>query len=336
MKQTMIITALALSAAAGFAQTTPAGASSATAKPAATASATATTADPVIITAGTVQVHQSEFEQAIKSLPQEYQAMVAGQGKRQFAEDYLRMKMLAAEGQKRGLDKEPEVQTQLALMRENLVAQAALKQIESGVTVGDDELRKTYDANKKDYEEVKARHILISYKGSRAPQKAGSPERTKEQAKAHAEELRKQILAGADFAELAKKESDDTGSGANGGDLGSFGHNQMVAPFENAAFAAKAGEVPPVVETEFGFHVIKVDAHDYTPFEQVKGTLEREAKQKKVQAALDALKDASKPTFSETYFPPAPAMSAAPAMGTPGDAAAAAAATPVPMPAPKP
>ena len=334
MKQTMIITALALSAVAGFAQTTPAGASNAAAKPAATATATA--ADPVIITAGTVQVHQSEFEQAIKSLPQEYQAMVAGQGKRQFAEDYLRMKMLAAEGQKRGLDKDPDVQTQLNLMRENLVAQAALKQIENGITVGDDELRKTYDANKKDYEEVKARHILISYKGSRAPQKAGTPERTKEQAKAHAEELRKQILAGADFAELAKKESDDTGSGANGGDLGSFGHNQMVAPFENAAFAAKAGDVPPVVETEFGFHVIKVDAHDYTPFEQVKGTLEREAKQKKVQAALDALKDSAKPTYDPAYFPPAPAVSAAPGMSSPGDAAAAAAATPAPAPAPKP
>ena len=321
MKKTMIITALALSAVAGFAQDKPATASNAAAKPAAQAAAT----DPVIITAGTVQVRQSEFEQAIKSLPQEYQAMVAGQGKRQFAEDYLRMKMLAAEGQKRGLDKDPDVLTQLSLMRENLVAQAALKQIEGGIKVSDEDLKKIYDANKNKYEEVKARHILISYKGSRAPQKAGAPERTKEQAKAHAEELRKQIIAGADFAELAKKESDDTGSGANGGDLGSFGHDQMVPPFEQAAFAAK------VVETEFGFHILKVESHDYTAFDGVKATLEREERQKRVQSALDALKDNAKPTFSETYFPSAPA---APAMGS--SASDAAAATPMPAPTPKP
>ncbi|HWS70604.1 MAG TPA: peptidylprolyl isomerase [Thermoanaerobaculia bacterium] len=330
MKKTMIITALALSAVAGFAQDKPATASNAAAKPAAQATPQAATADPVIITAGTVQVRQSEFEQAMRSLPQEYQAMVAGQGKRQFAEDYLRMKMLAAEGQKRGLDKDPDVLTQLSLMRENLVAQAALKQIESSITVADADTRAAYDADNKKYEEVKARHILISYKGSRAPQKAGSPERTKEQAKAHAEELRKQIIAGADFAELAKKESDDTGSGANGGDLGSFGHDQMVPPFEQAAFAAKVGEIPPVVETEFGFHILKVESHDYTPFEGVKGTLEREAKQKKVQAALDALKDNAKPTFSETYF----AVPAAPAMGSSASDAAAAPQAPAPTPKP--
>jgi peptidyl-prolyl cis-trans isomerase C len=329
VKKTMIITALALSAVAGFAQDKPASASSAAAKPAATATTTA--ADPVIITAGTVQVRQSEFEQAVKSLPQEYQQMVAGQGKRQFAEDYLRMKMLAAEGLKRGLDKDPDVQTQLNLMRENLVAQAALKQIESGITVNDADTQKAYEANKKEYEEVKARHILISYKGSRAPQKAGKPELTKEQARAHAEDLRKQIVAGADFAELAKKESDDTGSGANGGDLGSFGHGQMVGPFEQAAFAAKVGEVPPVIETEFGFHILKVESHDYTPFDQVKGALERAEKQKKVQATLDALTNDAKPSFSESYFPATPAVPATPPMGSAaGDAAAA---TP---PAPKP
>jgi len=325
VKKTMIITALALSAVAGFAQD-PNIRISETAKPAATATPAA--ADPVIITAGAVQVRQSEFEQAVRSLPQEYQAMVAGQGKRQFAEDYLRMKMLAAEGQKRGLDRDPEVLTQLDLMRENLVAQATLKQIESGITVSDADTKAAYEAKKKDYEEVKARHILISYKGSRAPQKPGKAELTKEQAKAHAEDLRKQIVLGADFAELAKKESDDTGSGANGGDLGSFGHGQMVAAFEQAAFAAKAGDVPPVVETEFGYHILKVESHDYTPYEGVKALLEREEKQKKVQATLDALKNAAKPTFSESYFPVAPPA-------PPADSAAGNAAAAVP-PAPKP
>ncbi|MCU1350253.1 MAG: PpiC-type peptidyl-prolyl cis-trans isomerase, partial [Acidobacteria bacterium] len=201
MKKTIIITALALSAVAGFAQPNPAPGVKTPAgpKPAA-AAATAADADPVVITAGTVQVHKSEFEQAVKSLPQEYQAMASGQGKRQFAEDYLRMKMLASEGMKKGLDKDPEVLSQLSLMRENLVANAALKQIEGGITVSDADTKKMYETDKKNYEEVKARHILIAYKGGRAPQKEGKAELTEEQAKAHAEDLRKQIVAGADFA----------------------------------------------------------------------------------------------------------------------------------------
>jgi peptidyl-prolyl cis-trans isomerase C len=307
VKKIIILAALALAAVAGFAQDKPAAKPANPAPAPAPAQATAAEADPVIVSAGATTIHKSEFEQAIKSLPAEYQQMAQGPGKRQFADDFLRMKMLAAEGLKNGVDKDPEIQNQLNLMKENLFANAELKSIESSIKISDDELRKQYDDHKGDYEQVKARHILISYKGSRAPQKAGAPELTEEQAKAKAEELRKQILAGGDFAELAKKESDDTGSATSGGDLGAFGHGQMVPEFETAAFKAKPGEVTEVVKTPFGFHIIKVDAHDYTPFEGVKGPLERQTRQKKVQDALDAMKDSAKPTYNEAYFAPPPA-----------------------------
>src|SRR5207253_1159347 len=121
-------------------------------------------ADPIVIAAGDLSIRQTEFEAALKSLPAEYQQYATGPGKRQFAEDYLRMKMLAAEGVKSGLDKDPEVMSQLALMKENLVAQAQLTRIEKGITVSDEDLKKKYDANKDQYEQVKARHILIAFK----------------------------------------------------------------------------------------------------------------------------------------------------------------------------
>ncbi|HEX2059988.1 MAG TPA: peptidylprolyl isomerase [Thermoanaerobaculia bacterium] len=308
MKKTITtIVALTLVASLGMAQET---------KPAAAATQAQAQADPIIVAAGEMSIRQSEFEAALKTLPAEYQQYANGPGKRQFAEDYLRMKMLAAEGMKSGLDKDPEVVKQLALMRENLVANAQLTRIEKGITISDEELKKQYDAKKNEYEQVSARHILVAFKGSPAAQE-GKPELTEEQAKAKAEELRKQIVGGASFEEVAKKESDDLGSGARGGELGEFSRGQMVPEFEKAAFEAKVGEVTPVVRTQFGYHIIKVEKHDFTPFEQVKPMLERAERQVRVQAKLDELKNKANATFNEAYFaPPAAPAPAQPASDT--------------------
>src|SRR5437867_10876579 len=146
------------------------------------------------------------------------------------------MKLLAAEGVKTGIDKSPDVVKQLDLLKENLVAQEELKRIDSSITVTDADLKKAYEANKKDYEQVKARHILIAFKGSPAAQK-GKKELTDAEAKAKAEAQRHETAsAQAKFEDVAKKESDDAESGKNGGALGSFGRSQMVPEFEQAAF----------------------------------------------------------------------------------------------------
>jgi len=305
VKKAIIVIALAIAAPATFAQSKPA------APAPATPAATAANADPVIMSAGAVTIHKSEFESSLKTLPAEYQSMLQQPaGRRQFADDFLRMRLLASEGAKAGLQNDPDVINQLNLMRENLVATAELKKIDNSITVSDAEIQKAYADNAKQYEQVKARHILIAPKGSPAAQ-AGK-DLTDEQAKAKAEDLRKQILAGANFEELAKKESDDTGSGARGGDLGAFGPGQMVPEFEQAAFAAKVGEVTPVVKTQFGYHIIKVEAHDTTPLDQVKPTIEKNLKQTKLHAALDAMKENAHPTFDEAYFGPPPAATPAP------------------------
>jgi peptidyl-prolyl cis-trans isomerase C len=305
VKKTTIVIALALAAPAVFAQS-----KAATPAPAPAAATATAAADPVIMSAGGVTIRKSEFEAALKTLPAEYQNMLQQpEGRRQFADDFLRMRLLANEGAKAGLQNDPDVLAQLNLMRENLVATAELKKIDSGITVSDADVQKAYAEHAKDYEQVKARHILIAPKGSPAAQ-AGK-DLTDEQAKAKAEDLRKQIVAGAKFDELAKKESDDTGSGARGGDLGAFGRGQMVPEFEQAAFAAKVGEVTPVVKTQFGYHIIKVEGHDTTPIDQVRPTIEKNLKQAKLHAALDAMKENAHPTFDPAYFGPPPAAPAA-------------------------
>jgi len=130
----------------------------------------------------------------------------------------------------------------LETLKEQIEPQVKLtKLVEPQIEVTDEELQTYYDENKAQYEtpeQVRASHILVE---------------TKEEA----EELLAQIKAGADFAELAKEHSKD-GSAAQGGDLDFFGRGQMVAPFEEAAFALEVGEVSDVVESDFGFHIIKL------------------------------------------------------------------------------
>ena len=302
----MIIIASALTAVAGYAQEKPAPKPEAPKTTAQSAKPADADPDPVIITAGTIRVRKSEFENAVKTLPDQYQQYALGPGKRQFADDYLRMKMLAVEGMKAGLENDPQVVDQLRLMRENLVANAELQKIEKGITVSDADIQKYYDEHKSEYETVKARHILIAFKGSPAAQK-GKKELTEEEAKAKAEALRAKLVAGGDFAAAAKAESDDTGSGANGGELGTFSRGQMVPEFEKAAFETKAGEISPVVRTQYGYHIIQVQEHKVTPVAEVKENIEKKLKQEKLQARLDEMKKSVNPVYSEAYFTPAPA-----------------------------
>src|SRR5262249_55196156 len=197
-----------------------------------------------------------------------------------------------------------------------------LKKLDSTTTVNDADLKKAYEENKKEYEQVKARHILIAFKGSPAAQK-GKKELTDAEAKAKADTLKAEIIAGkTKFEDAAKKESDDVESGKQGGQLGAFGRGQMVPEFDKAAFESKVGDVIGPVKTQFGYHLIKVEEHSTTPFDQVKGTLEKTIKQKKLKDQLDALKDSAKPVYDQVYFAPPPPPK------TPE-------ATPTPAPAPK-
>jgi peptidyl-prolyl cis-trans isomerase C len=101
-------------------------------------------------------------------------------------------------------------------------------------------------------ETVRASHILLMYQGS----SRSTATRTKEQAQAQIQQLKQQIDGGADFASLAAQHS-DCPSKAKGGDLGSFGRGQMVKPFEDAAFTMPVGQTSGVIETDFGYHIVR-------------------------------------------------------------------------------
>ena len=141
--------------------------------------------------------------------------------------------------------------------------------------VSDDELRRRYQDNIDSYrtpERVHARHILIKTTG--VPKDQTSKLRQK------ADDLLKQLKGGANFAELAKKNSDDPGSAQKGGDLGWIVKGQTVPDFEKAAFSLKPNELSGVITTEYGFHVIQVLEHQQArveSFDEAKSQLLAEA-----------------------------------------------------------
>jgi peptidyl-prolyl cis-trans isomerase D len=151
--------------------------------------------------------------------------------------------------------------------------------VKKGIPVPEEDLRKYYTENASRYtaaEERRARHILIKAEKDAAPD-------IKQKAKARAEALLAEVRKNpAAFADLAQKNSDDPGSATQGGDLDFFGRGAMVKPFEDAAFAMKPGEISNVVESDFGYHVIKLEAvrgGEKKPFEAVRATIEDEVRQ---------------------------------------------------------
>jgi parvulin-like peptidyl-prolyl isomerase len=166
---------------------------------------------------------------------------------------------------------------------------------------------------------VRARHILIRVKGAPMPGAAGKPELTDEEALAKAQDIKKKLAAGEDFAKLAQAESDDSGSGAKGGDLGEFKKGMMVPPFEQAAFAAKVGEVTDPVKSQFGYHIIKVEAHTTKTVEEAKPEIITKLRPDIARADLAGLQAATKVTMDDSFF--GPAAPAKPAPGAPPAAA---------------
>jgi peptidyl-prolyl cis-trans isomerase C len=174
---------------------------------------------------------------------------------------------------------EDEVKSQIA--RGLAIRELIDQQIMSKITISDEESKAYYEANPqlfKQPEQVKASHILIKVE-------ADATDEQKAEARKKINDIQQKIKNGGDFAELAKEYSEGP-SNVRGGDLGYFRRGQMVKPFEDAAFAMQPDEVSDVVETRFGYHLIKV--YDKKPeqivaYADVKDKLNQRMKQEKAQ-----------------------------------------------------
>jgi peptidyl-prolyl cis-trans isomerase C len=195
--------------------------------------------------------------------------------------DYLvRQEVLAQEAAKRGLDKQPDTQSQLDLARQEVLANAFVQDYVKHNPVGEDALKKEYERVKADVgdREYKARHILV---------------KTEEEAK----EIVAQLKKGGNFAKIAAEKSVDA-SKSNGGDLGWSGPERFVPPFSNALKKLKKGQTTDApVQTQFGWHVIRLDderARKFPPFEEVKPQIQNQLQQQAVGKAINDLRAKAK------------------------------------------
>lgn len=194
-------------------------------------------------------------------------------------DEIVNLELALQDGVKQGIDKQPDIVSQIAQQRRAVIAGATIKKQLTSNPVTDEELKKIYDEKTAGAgKEYKARHILV-----------------KDEAKA--KELITKLDGGADFSELAKEFS--TGpSGKSGGDLGWFSAQQMVKPFSDAAAALKKGEYSKTpVKTQFGWHVIMLDdSRESTPppFEQLKPQIQALVQNQRIQEYVQKLrKDAT-------------------------------------------
>ncbi len=218
--------------------------------------------DAVVATVGGETITEADLSFAAEDLTQELSQMPADQRRPFLLRVLIDMKVMAKAGRDAGMGDTPLFKQRLAYLEERALRRAYFADaIANSVT--EEAVRAEYDklvADFKPAEEIRASHILVA---------------TEEEAKA----IKAELDGGADFATIAKEKSIDPGA-ANGGDLGFFGKGMMVAPFEEAAYAlTEIGQVSEPVQSQFGWHIIKLEEkRESAPptFEQVASQLQQQ------------------------------------------------------------
>lgn len=244
----------------------------------------------VIAKVGPYILSKADFEKEMERNPQlKVLLSLKPEIKEVLVKRWVEVTLLALAGEEEGLLKDPEVKAQIEEQTRMILAQNYYeRKVLRGLKVSDSDLQQYYLKHKKEYripERVKARHILI-----RVPEKADS--KAQKAALKKAEDLRRKLLAGADFSELARKYSEDPGTRDKGGDLGFFSRGQMVPEFEEVVFKLKVGEISPPIKTRFGYHLVRVEAkipsREQT-YEEVKDRVRQDLLEAKKAQRMEAL-----------------------------------------------
>jgi len=215
------------------------------------------------------EITQDIFDAFLQGVPEQQQMYLSNpQFREQCFEQLVALFLFAKKGEVDKIDETEEFQKVLANAKRDLMAQMAIRNLFQEVSVSEEEIKAYYDENQEQFkkgETVSAKHILVE---------------TEEKCN----EILASITSGEKTFEDAAKESSTCPSGQRGGDLGAFGKGQMVPEFEQAAYAAEIGQVVGPVQTQFGFHLIKVEAKneaEVAAFAEVKENIKRNLIQQK-------------------------------------------------------
>jgi peptidyl-prolyl cis-trans isomerase C len=223
-------------------------------------------AKPIAVVNG-ITITQGQMEATLAKLnPQTRTRVASPEGKKDFIDYLVNQVLLEQVALKKGLDKDPEVASEIAVSQRQLLFTVMMEKEIQNTTVSDEQIKKWYSENLSDLmqpETVRARHILV--KDEKTAKKVQGLLKKKD----------------AKFEELAAEYSIEPGAKESGGDLNYFAKGQMVPEFEKVAFSLKVGEISDIVKTQFGYHIIKLEdkkAAGPIPLETIKEQVTRKLK----------------------------------------------------------
>lgn len=234
----------------------------------------------VLANIGSKVITNTDFNDRLKQLPPQYQAMIKGDDdKKTMLDALVKEQLIVQEAKERNLDKEKTVQAKINTIVDQILLEEMIKNVrESQLKPSEAEAKSYYDQHKSDFvggERIKVAHILVKDK-------------------ALADKVSAQLKKGADFGQLAREFSIDTGSGKMGGEMDYFNKGDMVPEFEKGAFAlTNPGQVSEPVKTAFGYHIIKLidkKTAGEKSFEEAKADVERVVEKNKFDQWLESLK----------------------------------------------
>ena len=249
-------------------------------------------------------IMQTEFEAAFEQLPDDMRRQFASEpGKVAFAEQLIRLKLLEQEARKLGIDQDPKVSALLAADRINILANAAAQKIVAKPT--DEALRKYYDQNRDKFATVDISHIVFAYQGGQIPPRAGRRPGTEQEAVNNALVAWQELKKGADFATLARRESDDAQTAQQGGELGRFARGMLPPELESKVWALEPGKISDPIPTPLGVHIFRMNARAPQPMEQVRASVSQHVRQQNMFDRVELLRRNSKIDLDPKFFPDA-------------------------------
>ena len=247
-------------------------------------------------------ITEGEFEAFLSAVPEQQRAMFNGPaGRRELANELVRMKALEQEAKRRGLDRDPELTTQLELLKTQLTATRVLQDIVKERS--EKQVQELYEKEKGS--SLSLRHIVVAYEGGMIPPKNQGTPPSGDAAMRKAGVIAERLRGGADFAATARAESDDPESGQRGGSLGPLRAEMLPPEIAGVVTKLKPGEISAPVKTQFGIHIFSVGQ---PTLEDMRPMLQQRVQNEIAQQEVQRLQQAAKVDLDPQFFPPAPVV----------------------------
>ena len=202
-----------------------------------------------------------------------------------------------------GLDRDPKVSAMVAADRTGILASAAAQKLVGKPT--DEAVRNFYSGHRDAFESIELSHIVVAYQGGIVPPRPGNVAPPEREAAQKAQEIAKQIHAGADFARLALQVSDDVATAERGGAIGMVAHGQLPPELEQRVFAMKEGEISGPIPSRFGVHIFRAGRRLTQPIDQVRPAITAQVQRQNTLDRIESLRKTAKVDFDPKFFPEA-------------------------------